>query len=213
MRPDMHHLLVERGHAWKHWGCKLPKGWRTDHRFRAEEDRDEESFIAPRFRPAFSENLSPLYRYLDAQVGRPWNKVYGEIRARVNADTAVQYHILQHLYDRIAVKVRQEADGSLWHHPEWGRSQPLEQAWRLHLYVCPRTGLIRRIKPQRTMRRVDEPMDNLPATGPDHEYRALGGQWYEVWWDTTTRDGEPVRFIARKRQLGYKELRRLGLRD
>jgi hypothetical protein len=34
-------------------------------------------------RPALNENLNPLKRYLHAQVGRPWNKVYAEIAARI----------------------------------------------------------------------------------------------------------------------------------
>jgi hypothetical protein len=213
MRPDMHHLLVERGHAWKEWGCKLPKGWRTDYRFRNDEDREDESFMAPRFRPAFSENLNPLYRYLEAQVGRPWDKVYSEIRARVNADTAVQYHILQHLYDRLIVRVWRERDGTLWYQPRWGRPVPLERSWQGRLYVCPDTGLIRRIKPSRKRRAPPKPHESLPASGPDHEYRDLAGQWYEVWWGTIEQGGTTVRAIVRKRQLGYKELRNLGLRD
>jgi hypothetical protein len=209
----MHHLLVERGHAGRSWTFKRPKGWKTRCRFRNEEDADDDSFIALRHRPFFSENLNPLYRYLDAQVGRPWDKVYSEIRAHVNADTAVQYHILQHLYDRLAVRVWREDDGILWYQPEWGRSLPLDQGWHVRLYVCPDTGLIRRIKRRRESPEVKKPPDHLPATGPDHEYRDLNGQWYEVWWGTINQDGTCIRAIVQKRQLSYKELRKLGLRD
>ena len=85
--------------------------------------------------------------------------------------------------------VWREADGTLWHRPRWGHLRPLS-AGGGPLYVCPDTGLIR-----------------------DHEYRKLAGQWYEVWWGTVNQDGTMVRTIIRKRQLGYKELRSLGLRD
>lgn len=46
-----------------------------------------------------NENLAPLYRYLRSQVGRPWNKVYSDIRQMVGKNpNAVKGHILQHLY-------------------------------------------------------------------------------------------------------------------
>jgi hypothetical protein len=214
MRPDMHHLLVERGHAGTGYTRHQPKGWAARCRFRNDEDDQRESFIEPRRWPQFSENLAPLRRYLEAQVGRPWDKVYAEIRAHVNADTAVQYHILQHLYDRLMINVWEDGEGRLWYRSWFGRTERLDAAWRRPvLYVCPRSGLIRRTR-QRTRQAapVGRP-DHLPATGDDHEYRELGGQWYEVRWTTTTQDGKPIRFISYKRQLGYKELRKLGLRD
>jgi hypothetical protein len=212
MRPDMQHLLVERGHAGRSWSFKRPKGWKARCRFRNEEDEQMESFIEPQRWPAFSENLAPLYRFLEAQVGRPWDKVYSEIRAQVNADSAVQYHILQHLYDRLIVEVWRGADGQLWHR-QWGEHRPLSDYWRARLYVCPDTGLIRRIKRRREALPDQKTPDHLPATSDDHEYRDLNGQWYEVWWGTINQDGTWVRAIVRKRQLGYKELRKLSLRD
>jgi hypothetical protein len=209
----MHHLLVERGHAGTGYTRHQPKGWSARCRFRNEEDDQRESFIEPRRWPQFSENLAPLRRYLEAQVGRPWDKVYSEIRAHVDADSAVQYHILQHLYDRLAVSVWREADGVLWYQNRWGRSRPLHESWGIRLYICPDTGLIRRVKRRREQPAAAKPPDHLPATSDDHEYRDLGGQWYEVWWGTINQDGSWVRAIVRKRQLGYKELRGLGLRD
>lgn len=214
MRPDMHHLLVERGHARgsRRWSTKAMKNWNARCRFRIPEDEGSESPLAPRWQPEFSENLAPLRRYLEAQVGRPWDKVYSEIRTQVNTDTAVQYHILQHLYDRLVVQVWWGKDGGLWHE-QWGQHRPLSESWRVRLYVCPDTGLIRRVKRRRDPPEVPKKPDTLPATGPDHEYRDLGGQWYEVWWGTINQDGTWVRAIVQKRQLGYKELRNLGLRD
>lgn len=212
MRPDMQHLLVERGHAGRSWSFKRPKGWKARCRFRNEEDEQMESFIEPHRWPAFSENLAPLYRFLEAQVGRPWDKVYSEIRAQVNADSAVQYHILQHLYDRLVVEVWRGDDGQLWHR-RWGEHRPLSESRWARLYVCPDTKLVRRIKRRQETPRKQKPPEHLPATGPDHEYRDLAGQWYEVWWGTINQNGTWVRAIVQKRQLGYKELRKLGLRD
>lgn len=213
MRPDMQHLLVERGHAGTGYTRHQPKGWAAHCRFRNEEDDQYEAWVEPIRRPQFSENLRPLRRYLDAQVGRPWDKVYAEIRRFVDADSAVQLHILQHLYDDLAVRVRRDGNGVLWYQERWGRPQRIDARWGPDLYVCPDTGLIRRVKRRRVPAAPPPPPDHLPASGPDHDYRKLAGQWYEAWWGTVNQNGTWVRAIVRKRQLGYKELRSLGLRD
>ena len=47
----------------------------------------------------FNENLSPLYRFIEKSVGRPWNKVYAELCEHLDRSNAVQAHVLQHLWD------------------------------------------------------------------------------------------------------------------
>lgn len=207
MRPDMHNLLVERGHSGRAWSHN--KGWSARCRLRHATDEDGDGWLPIRRRPQFSENLAPLRRYLDAQVGRPWDLVYSEIRQRIDTGNAVQYHILQHLYDRLAVQVREDADGSLWHTGRWGRPTRLGVRWGPKLYVCPRSGILRRVRRSRRPP-SSPPVDHLPGSGPDHDHRLIAGQWYEAWWgvDPATR----VRIIVRKRQLSRRELRDLGLR-
>ncbi|HEY4210284.1 MAG TPA: hypothetical protein VGM84_02280 [Steroidobacteraceae bacterium] len=85
-----------------------------------------------------NENLQPLRRYLQAQIGRPWDKVYSEICARIDRRNTVQQHIHQHIDDFIAVKVREE-EGKLI---AVSRGDPRE-LWYHELYVDPRTGIIR----------------------------------------------------------------------
>src|SRR5690242_7719760 len=51
---------------------------------------------AHRNRKEFGEHLKPLMRWFDSQVGRPWSKVYSELREHVDARGATQLHILQH---------------------------------------------------------------------------------------------------------------------
>ena len=210
MRPDMPQLLVERGHAHRAWSTS--KGWRSRGRLRHAIAEDGDGWLPPRHRPSFSENLAPLRRYLRAQVDRPWNLVYAEIRSRIDTGNAVQYHILQHLYDHLAVTVTIAEDGSLWHADRWGRPSRLDARWGPELYVCPRTGLLRRSRRHRRHQAAEPaaPRDHLPGPEPDHDYRLLAGQWYEVWWGADPATG--ARQIVRKRQLGRRELRDLGLR-
>ncbi len=212
MRPDMSKLLVERGHAGTSWSRRAQSGRPQQVRFRNPEDDQLESWVPPRHQPQFSENLNPLRRYLSAQVGRPWDKVYAEIRSRIDTSNAVQYHILQHLYDRLAVKVWEDDQGRLCHQPRYGHPEPLSARWsRIQLYVCPRSGLLRRVKRRTRAEPVAAPT-SLPASGPEHDYQLLAGQWYEAWWGRCPL--QPCkRIILRKRQLARRELRDLGLRD
>jgi hypothetical protein len=80
------------------------------------------------------DHLSPLRRYLRAQVGRPWNQVYSEICAATDRRSAVQRHVLEHIGDYVATQVV-------------AHRKP-----RQELYVDPRTGLIRP-NPARTPKR------------------------------------------------------------
>ena len=52
---------------------------------------------APRRQPvrrSFSDKLAPVHRWLDRQIGRPWDDVYADIRARFDARTTAGRHIL-----------------------------------------------------------------------------------------------------------------------
>lgn len=149
MRNDMFKVIVERPRKWK------------DPENRAVRRRND--FDGPRFlgmraghgRPALNENLNPLRRYLHAQVGRPWNKVYGEIAALIDRRNTVQQHVYQHLDDFIAVQVVWR-DGNLF---DLKDPRPSYRTGRLELrqplYVDPRTGLIR----------------------PNKRYRAWSAEW------------------------------------
>lgn len=207
MRPDMHHLLVERGHSGRAWSTG--KGWRARARFRHADPEDGDGWLPPRHRPNFSENLAPLRRYLAAQVGRPWDLVHSKIRARIDAGSAVQYHILQHLYDDLAVRVREDENGVLHFFGRWGREQRLDDRWGPSLYVCPRSGLVRRVRRSRKAEVVPQ-VDRLPGDADDQDHRRIAGQWYAVTWAPDPLTGQPT--IIHKRQLNRRQLRDLGLR-
>ena len=91
----------------------------------------------------FNENLAPLRRYLESQIGRPWVKVYGEIRAQIDARSTVKHHILQHLEDFVSLHATY-VDGELLLSGGWrGEPLPLHET-RFKLFVDPRTGILRR---------------------------------------------------------------------
>lgn len=133
MRPDMARVIVERPRRKDHGARKgravapddLPQG---------------EGMRRPHVRhwggKVLNENLAPLRRYLERQVGRKWDKVYAEISARLRPTSTLQQHVRDHLFQFVAVKprrlnglVRQQPGSDLWHEP---------------FYVDRRTGLLRR---------------------------------------------------------------------
>jgi hypothetical protein len=100
-----------------------------------------------------NEHLGPLRRYLHAQVGRPWDKVFSEICAHIDRASAVQDHVRDHVADYVATHVVL-IDG-IPCNVEGGRSygQPLHVMSWARWYVCPRTGILRRIKVSARSRR------------------------------------------------------------
>src|SRR5262249_46972801 len=91
-------------------------------------------------------HLGPLRKYLDSQVGRSWSKVYAEICARVSRDSVVQDHVRDHVDDYVERNVV-EIDGTPCHGLGRWYGLPLNHfSWRSRgWYVCPGTGLLRRI--------------------------------------------------------------------
>ena len=95
-----------------------------------------------------NENLAPLKRFLEKQVNRPWDKVYAEIRAVIDARSTVKQHILQHLNDFVETQTRWEGDRKagrvlLRQHRRSGSYVELAQS-RAELFVHPVSGILLR---------------------------------------------------------------------
>ena len=93
MRDDMSKVIVERPR----------RGGRTDkHKgrlYRAGEELPGKIGMKQGYtdRKGLNENLSPLKRWLESQVNRPWDKVYAELCANIDRRNTVQEHIFAHI--------------------------------------------------------------------------------------------------------------------
>jgi hypothetical protein len=141
MRRDMSKVIVERPRL----GRVGARAGRTS----ALEDEEGAPLRAraPKIeRPArtksLNENLAPLRRFLEGQVGRPWNKVYSEISEHLKTSNTVQQHVRDHVDDFVAVNTRMER-AKVMTVTRFGGAAPLEAAYQ-KLYVHPRTGLLRK---------------------------------------------------------------------
>jgi hypothetical protein len=147
MREDMYKVIVER-----------PRRGKSGDAAAARLRRDFDSPIRLGMRAGYggrslNENLAPLRRYLRAQLGRPWNKVFSEICAGIDRRNTVQQHIHQHIRDFIAIDVEVREGRLVDLANRWGylrRDFGLSQ----ELYVDPRSGLIRLNRQYRSWRQA-----------------------------------------------------------
>ena len=188
MREDMDKVIVER----PRYGSRMnndDKGERKRlQRVRFDPDLLPIRASTSRGRRArmkdLNEHLGPLRRFLNSRVGRHWDKVYAEVRQRINSDSTQQMHILQHLvgpfgYVQTDAKVGpQGAFTDL-------RGRPLGPGW----FVNPKTGCLQR-NPQsylhggratwRWPRVTPRRAAAVYVQRHGKTFREIAGVWYEV---------------------------------
>lgn len=143
MRKDMFKVIVERP-RWSVCGkprVKLRHDPLTD---RAKVGVRRFADHQKRRTKELNENLAPLRRYLKRQRGRPWSKVYSEIRATIDARSTVMQHVLEHIEDVIVVRVSYAKDGTCLGHNSYGWPRPLHESHQ-ELYVDPKDGVIKEV--------------------------------------------------------------------
>jgi hypothetical protein len=181
MRKDMSRVIVERPHIKDYKDRKGRKG-----RGRSLEDLPAKQGVRRPHRErgggkSLNENLAPLRRYLERQVGRPWDKVYSEIAEGLRVDSAVQQHVRDHLEDFVATRPRRGISG--------GYRRGHDGLWHQPLYVDPRDGILKRTDrlPEEKSRRRREaeqarrqpPADRI-AISRNSELRRIDGIWYKI---------------------------------
>lgn len=155
MRSDMHKVIVERPRFLRaRWENKKTALRLTNQQSAQAADAPEDYDSGPRRASSrrhekwLNENLAPLRRYLMRQAGRPWDKVYGEIRKTIDTRSAIGLHVLQHLEDYVATDTFiQDGVVSEW---RWrGGAVPVSG-----LYVHPKSGLLRLARHRKTLREL-----------------------------------------------------------
>jgi len=208
MRSDMHKIIVERPRflraRWKNKKTALRLTQeQSAEAMEAAEDYDSGPGRASsrRHEKWLNENLAPLWRYLERQVGRPWNKVYGEIKETIDTRSAIGLHVLQHMKQYVVTDAFLH-NGVVceWH---WrGGAVPVTG-----LYVHPKTGLLRMAKPKK------EPVAPAPVEviriSPTLQLEKFNGLWFRVEYRLLPLDvyGQVQRVIQRKEQCGRKTIR------
>jgi len=148
-------------------------------------------------RKSFSENLNPLRRYLERQVGRLWNDVFSEICENINPNSTVQQHVRSHIFNFVEINTYRGNDGNV--HAEGTR-------YFFHdLYVDPDDGILRGTQ-RRRHRYPSKPMEDYISFGYERAYHRLSGIWFEVFY-TVLPESIVVECIDEK--TGAKHYRRI----
>jgi hypothetical protein len=172
MRVDMAKVIVER----PRWGSDLPskkRGYRRSLQKSDIADLPRKEPLAGRWRGmqrALSENLSPMFRFLQSQIGRPWNKVHQDLCEHVSFDNAVQKHVLTHVFDFVTLHVTL-VDGRPHGRRHYGPRHRLEPG---QMYVCPRTGLLKIVRPLKSKAPTKYGLGSL------RQYHFYEGFWWEL---------------------------------
>lgn len=230
MRPDMTKVITERPRAGPR--LKTQKGERKRLQRGTEELPLRES-TARRRKPCcrgLTDLLGPLQRFLERNAGRPWDKVYSEIRAQVHPRKQVELHILDHVegfVERAVVMV-----GKVPHRrTAWYDGST--ELWA-PFYVHPVHGLLLKNRHRRRRSRHTTNPGFLKMDD-SRQLRILDELWFEVKLEPippdqvcdgrcllrdalTGRRGNTMRelseryggnlYAARKRQLGKREIKR-----
>lgn len=211
MRNDMYKVIVERPRRGGFHSSRPPRD--------PQDDRQRESLkFRHRHDPKWlNENLRPLQRYLERQVGRRWDFVYSELCARVDRRNTVQQHIHQHIDGFVAIQAS-EIDGELHVMQSWGGLKPLTEVWQ-RLYVDPRngclmrndTGIALRLRRHRAhclavQERQAGWQDEVRKLDERTQLRRIDGLWYEIEL-APVPPREPVRKPGqRKRSLEKQDV-------
>lgn len=190
MRKDMSKVIVERPRS-----GRAAAGMRPG-RTQALADDDGEPIRArgarePK-RPAvktkqLNETLNPLKRFLAANIGRPWNKVYSEISENLRPSSTVQQHVRDHLDDFVASRTRMK-DGKVLAALRFAGERAVEDSHYLY-YVHPRTGLLRANDRRQTWKRQQrlaqqreeaERAGRMRLVDDKTQLHLLNGDWWEV---------------------------------
>jgi len=187
MRSDMAKVIVERPRV----GSSMrgtPKGYRRRLQQFDQDELPRREGIKRRWQSGtkwLNEHLGPLRRYLDSQVGRPWDKVFAEICTHINRNSAVQDHVRDHVADYVAVHVLMIDGVPCSGEGDWTHGRPLHllfgcKCW----YVCPRSGLLKRValpKRSKQTHRCKKPeVPRFVRVSESLQCRLIDGVWHLV---------------------------------
>jgi len=138
MRDDMHRVIINRSRklessARKGRARKLDELPATQGLLRGARERGGDK--------SFRDHLKPLRRYLEKQVGRPWNKVFSEVMTGRRFDSTIHRHLVTHIEDFVAIKPRRRA---ITFGRKTARPERREYLWAQPFYVDERDGILKR---------------------------------------------------------------------
>jgi len=208
MRGDMPKVIVERPRAGR-GKLRRVKTVRDDDAALSKVGMKRDALLRGGYK-TLNENLAPLKRYLEAQVDRPWNKVWSEICANLKPSNTVQQHVRDHIVDFVAIKTSFK-DGEVWVHQRWAPVRLKDSYTRL--FVDPKSGLLRRNKHWRSWQTKRREKREAEAKAREQRMRVvsakvqlqlIGDCWWEVKLAKVPTTVQPVKTALGTRQTRFE---------
>ena len=126
MRPDMDLIMMESARSWS-----ASRSMKTGLRIRKHDDSEYDDLDLPR------STFTPLRRFLQKNIGQPWNSIYSDICWNTDRRTFRGNRLLKKLEWEVEIDCVVGDDGKVYTKPSYGYSGPV-----YGFYVHPETGLL-----------------------------------------------------------------------
>lgn len=184
MRADMHKVVVERE---RHGSTRTNRKWGKRLAFVPDADYDDQpKFVSSGRRrqygfdcKSFSDVLGPLKSFLHSKVGRPWDKVYSELRRGLDVRKVTGRHIFDHLEFMVETDCSVGADR---------KAYTGDGRYRVDgFYVHPKTGLLcfvprQSARQRKKERSLQQDIDEVKL-GRFHSYKQIENLWYWIAYE------------------------------
>jgi hypothetical protein len=137
MRRDIQKVVFERAKANRTWASKTPRVKQIVLSPEGEQLKEESNYVRLKRQKYRNSHFNALERFLVRNVGRPWDKVYAEISASVDARSFPAAEIREYLECLVATKCWREGVKIMTH----CHGGPREAHG---LYVHPKSGQLMR---------------------------------------------------------------------
>lgn len=208
MRSDFSSVVTERPRAGGR--IKTPKGYNRDLQRWDEEDQPNREKIRQKWKHGwcekrFTDVLGPIYRYLHSKVGQKWDDVFSEICQNLPKDSLNTSHVRDHITGMVEIHVMmidgQPCQGS----GGYGYGQPI-LGYRNTFYVHPETGLLCRLKEQKSYKHNQKKIGIDVPGQTMQQYHCIEGVWY-ILTLTTFLEFNDIRnkWLLSASDIGYKK--------
>lgn len=181
MREDMHKVVVERE---RYGSSRKNRKWGKRIAFASDAEHDDQPKFVSSGRKRqygshckwFTDVLGPLTGFLQSNVGRPWNKVYSELRQGLDVRKVTGRHIFDHLERMVETDCVIGADRKVYAGPH---------GWNVTgFYVHPKSGLLSFVPRQSARERKKEELSRQTIDeirlDRARSYKLIEGQWYDI---------------------------------
>jgi hypothetical protein len=166
----------------------------------------------------FTDVLNPLERFLQKNIGRPWDKVYSELRSGLDVRKVTGLHIFQHLEQMVDLSCFEDEDGRVcsYNRFRWMVYGYLEVEG---LYVHPRTRLLQFAPRANRTERRQQYLQKKEVVGfwidKTRAYRLLNDIWYVVTYKRVSLPRRPYgkSFVCLPQMWGAVQRAKVRLYD